>query len=158
MVQCNDRCKALPADDTQHLGALQGKTYSQKRAAGNTNADPTAESSQAFTKRALDWWDKLLTATTLRPEVAPVRHVLVVSHGGFISTLVKSLLAHRKMTWADGPDAGRALWTCLNCSVTTIEITADVGGKSTARLVKYGDTAHLDGKTALVDSNVDVLA
>ncbi len=73
----------------------------------------------------------------------------MVSHGGFISTLVKTLLARGKMT---GSEDHKGLWKCWNCSVTTIDIEKD----GTARLVRYGDISHLDGKFKVIDSNVDV--
>ncbi|KIY71066.1 phosphoglycerate mutase-like protein [Cylindrobasidium torrendii FP15055 ss-10] len=134
----------------RHLGQLQGKTYAEKRAAVNINNDPTAEAGDVFLKRGLEWWDEMVT------EAAQVgaANVLAVSHGGFISTLVKGLLRNGKVT-SEMADGGQNLWKCWNCSITSIDIDLETAA---ATLIKYGDTAHLDGKFKMVESNVDVQA
>ncbi|KAF9027055.1 phosphoglycerate mutase-like protein [Hymenopellis radicata] len=121
----------------RNFGALQGKTYTQKRStsAVNFNSDPTAESTDVFTKRALHWWDGLVADCGSTRSGA--QNVLAVSHGGFIITLVKALLARGKMSGSDAEG-------------DYIEMDG------TARLVRYGDISHLDGKFKVLDRNVDV--
>ncbi|KAK0496832.1 phosphoglycerate mutase-like protein [Armillaria luteobubalina] len=131
----------------RHLGTLQGQTHAQKRAFGDINSDPTAEKSDAFVKRSLSWWDNSIRhhLETL-PDRATPYHILVVSHGGFISTLIKNLVAKKRIAKAVNGDD----WRCYNCSVSVIDIRKD--GK--AELVQYSDISHL-GSRKVVENNAD---
>ena len=73
-------------------------------------------------------------------------HILAVSHGGLIGTLVKGLLGSRKVCAAEGVVVGR----CFNASISVVEL--DARGRGV--LVSYADTMHIDGE--LVQENADV--
>ena len=85
------------------------------------------------------------TALEVDPELEP-EHILVVSHGGLIGTLVKGLLGSRKVRAAEGVVVGR----CFNASISVVEL--DARGRGV--LVSYADTTHIDGE--LVQDNADV--
>jgi len=73
----------------------------------------------------------------------------VVSHGGFIGTLVHTLIARRTVKCKEGVVvAGK----CLNASVSVIEFDE----KAEGILVKFGDIGHLSGDS-VVQTNVDEL-
>ena len=55
------------------------------------------------------------TALEVDPELEP-EHILVVSHGGLIGTLVKGLLGSRKVCAAEGVVVGR----CFNASISVV--------------------------------------
>ena len=84
-------------------------------------------------------------ALEVDPELEP-EHILVVSHGGLIGTLVKGLLGSRKVRAAEGVVVGR----CFNASISVVEL--DARGRGV--LVSYADTTHIDGE--LVQENADV--
>ena len=78
-------------------------------------------------------------------EFEPV-HILAVSHGGLIGTLVTNLLGSRKLREGEGVVVGR----CFNASISVVEL--DARGRGV--LVSYADTTHIDGE--LVQDNADV--
>ncbi|KAK7467604.1 hypothetical protein VKT23_004657 [Stygiomarasmius scandens] len=124
------------------LGKLEGQPLSARKTI--KGVDETAESFEAFSGRALAWWDNEIV-NKLETD-SNQRTVLLVSHGGFISSLVKMLISTGRI------QASEAItnWTCFNVSITTIEI--EYTGKG--RLVKYSDVSHLD-KSKLVHANAD---
>ncbi|KAI0333597.1 phosphoglycerate mutase-like protein [Cubamyces sp. BRFM 1775] len=73
-------------------------------------------------------------------------HVLVVSHGGLIGTLVTNLVGSRKVEVAEGVTIGR----CFNASISLIDM--DESGKGV--LISYADTTHLN--VDLVQDNADI--
>ncbi|KAI1794685.1 phosphoglycerate mutase-like protein [Ganoderma leucocontextum] len=73
-------------------------------------------------------------------------HILAVSHGGFIGSLVTNLLGSRKVLAAEGVSTG---W-CYNASISVIDIEENEIGL----LISYADTTHLDGD--VLHCNVDV--
>ena len=73
-------------------------------------------------------------------------HILAVSHGGLIGSLVTNLLGSRKVRAANGVSIG---W-CYNASISVIEV--DETGKGV--LISYADTTHLDGD--VLQHNADV--
>ncbi|KAI0748488.1 phosphoglycerate mutase-like protein [Daedaleopsis nitida] len=79
------------------------------------------------------------------PEFEPV-HILVVSHGGLIGSLVTNLIGSRKVHQAEGVVISR----CFNASISVVELYGDGRGV----LVSYADTTHLD--VDLVQENADV--
>ncbi|KAJ3760805.1 phosphoglycerate mutase-like protein [Lentinula raphanica] len=129
------------------LGKLEGKHLSERHQ--QTGIDETAESVASFLKRALSWWDTdIVAGSTNTPGKTP-HELLVVSHGGFISSLVKNLISSGRVE----AEAGQVTnWTCLNLSITTIEM--EKGLKP--RLVRYSDISHLETEE-LVQYNADVL-
>jgi probable phosphoglycerate mutase len=84
---------------------------------------------------------------------------MVVSHGGFIGVLTRTLLRSGKLKCADGVRPTK----CGNTAVAMVEISADEGGSdgrwvlSKATLVGYGDVSHLDVVESL-ETNADELA
>ncbi|KAG7448246.1 phosphoglycerate mutase-like protein [Guyanagaster necrorhizus] len=149
ILECHPRVQLRKQSGLRerHLGSLQGQTHARKRAFGSINSDPTAEKADAFVTRSLSWWENSVRRhiETL-PERAMPYHILVVSHGGFISTLIKNLLAKKRIAKVVSVDD----WRCYNCSVSIIDIRKD--GK--AELVQYSDISHL-GNSKVVESNAD---
>ncbi|KAK7040824.1 hypothetical protein VNI00_009420 [Paramarasmius palmivorus] len=158
----------------RNLGQLQGKLLSEKQAFLASlpgGVDPTAEQPDAFIDRTLKAWDEYIVPVVSKPvpttalvngvqdkeftatETQPKRHeVLVVSHGGFIGTLVKNLLLTKRITPVK--ELTSWSWKCFNVSITTIEL--DENGKG--RLLKYADISHLgaaSGKVAQIVADVE---
>ena len=79
-------------------------------------------------------------------EFEPV-HILAVSHGGLIGTLVTNLLGSRKLREGEGVVVGR----CFNASISVVDLYED--GKGV--LVSYADTTHLN-VDLVVKENADV--
>ncbi|PIL24305.1 hypothetical protein GSI_14058 [Ganoderma sinense ZZ0214-1] len=73
-------------------------------------------------------------------------HILAVSHGGLIGSLVANLLGSRKVRAAEGVSTG---W-CYNASISVIDV--EESGKGV--LISYADTTHLDGD--VLQHNADV--
>ncbi|RPD66483.1 phosphoglycerate mutase-like protein [Lentinus tigrinus ALCF2SS1-7] len=73
-------------------------------------------------------------------------HILAVSHGGLIGTLVTNLVGSRKLRAGEGVAIGR----CFNASISVVDLYED--GKGV--LVSYADTTHLN--VDLVQENADV--
>ncbi|KAJ3809892.1 phosphoglycerate mutase-like protein [Lentinula lateritia] len=129
------------------LGRLEGKHLSER---GNQiGVDETAESVASFLERALSWWDTdIVKGLTGTPGKVP-REVLVVSHGGFISSLVRNLISSGRIEAEPGQVTN---WTCFNLSVTTIDLEEGIK----PRLVSYSNISHLEAE-GLVQYNADVL-
>ncbi|KDR73566.1 hypothetical protein GALMADRAFT_619803 [Galerina marginata CBS 339.88] len=129
----------------RNMGDMEGKRGS-KLVAG---ADATIESSVVFSARAVGWWNQQILGHVLaKRNEAETMTVVVTTHGGFITTLVRALIGSRKVKC--GP--GVVVWRCMNASVTVIE----VGENRKGTLVAYGDVSHLDGVAAL-ESNADIV-
>jgi broad specificity phosphatase PhoE len=126
------------------MGDLQGKAFSPAALASN---DLSMEKTELFAGRAVRWWNKFILQYL---STVPVRdtpyEVLVVSHGGWIGTLVRTLVNSRKLKAAEGIVI---TGTCLNVSVTRIEMEDNRNGAVT----KYGDISHLVGN--FVETNAD---
>lgn len=131
---------------SKNLGKLQGQHISAKRE--RDGVDETAEDIQAFLKRALSWWDEQIVDGLANAPVKTSHQVLVVSHGGFISALVKNLISSGRVK-AEPEQVTD--WICFNVSVTTIEVE-----KKQGRLVSYSDVSHLNAAD-LVQYNADIL-
>jgi broad specificity phosphatase PhoE len=83
-----------------------------------------------------------------KTEILPLRHtdsnVLVVSHGGILSTLRKHLLEQRNYKVDESLMASATdFWEVRNCSVTEISI----GEKGPGKFIRMGASGHLLGKT-----------
>lgn len=74
------------------------------------------------------------------------RDVLIVSHGGFIGILLKSLCKRTVRV-----ERGVQLTRCINGSITVVEIEK-VSGEG--RITRYSDVSHL--KAPVVEDNADV--
>ncbi|KAI0362498.1 phosphoglycerate mutase-like protein, partial [Trametes cingulata] len=145
----------------RHMGDWQGGSVHNRG-----NPPPNLEPIVDFMARSVKWWNETLTKHAQRktaelktlestqngiegkegqPAFEPA-HILVVSHGGLIGTLVTNLVGSRKVRAAEGVEIGR----CFNASISVIEIHED--GKGV--LVSYADTTHLN--VDLVQENADV--
>ncbi|KAJ7024253.1 phosphoglycerate mutase-like protein [Mycena alexandri] len=131
------------------LGELQGTKVGRGEAIRDrvVRGTDTTEPGEAFAARATGWWKKAILQRTraLPPREAPY-NVLVTSHGGLITVLVRSLVGSGKVR----PAPGVMIATCRNASVTIIEV--DLEGPST--LLQFGDVAHLE-EQQMVETNVD---
>ncbi|KAJ7161500.1 phosphoglycerate mutase-like protein [Mycena crocata] len=132
------------------LGDLQGRKISAGLKLA-TAADPTVEPEAAFAARAIGWWKKAILQRTLAlpaRETAPY-NVLVMSHGGFIGVLVRTLIGSGKARCAPGV----VVMSLRNSSVTIVEVESD----KLATVVQFGDVAHLTEKLEekMVDTNAD---
>ncbi|KAF7980164.1 hypothetical protein HWV62_39629 [Athelia sp. TMB] len=135
----------LHSSRQQHMGDLQGLIYTPE---AMTMHKDTIEKTPDFQGRAIQWWNALLQQLASLPAQEQPHNVLVVSHGGWIQTLVHTLEGSRKLTVAKGVSMGMG---CLNVSITVIETDGGRKGK----LIRYGDVSHLIAKA--VASNVDEL-
>lgn len=109
-------------------------------------ANDTVEHGEIVKARTIAWWNKSILQRTasLPPKGTPYR-ILVVSHGGFIGTLVHGLINSRKAECAEGVVLG----PCYNTSVSVIE-TKDRKGT----VVMYGNISHL-GEEHVMETNAD---
>lgn len=127
------------------MGDLQGKVFSSEAMSKYSH---TMERSEDFAVRASKWWSTTLQRLSeLQAHQEQPYNVLIVSHGGWIQTLMRTLVNSRKLKVAKGV----AINSCLNVSVTTIE----TDGNRKGVVVKYGDVSHLITKA--VASNADEL-
>jgi 2,3-bisphosphoglycerate-dependent phosphoglycerate mutase len=109
--------------------------------------DDSMEQTNAFMARTLAWWKQTILQTILQHPSSETRYILVTSHGGFISTLVRALIVNQLVM----PATGLAVTSgkCLNTAVAIIEVEED--GKGT--LLVYGDASHLQGKAVGVNAD-----
>lgn len=126
------------------MGNLQGQAISSTATASENRL---IESTALFAARAVRWWNKFIQYLSTLPVRNTPYEILVVSHGGWIGALVRTLVNSRKLKTAEGVAIGK----CLNVSVTRIEIDDNRNGIVT----KYGDISHLVGKC--VETNADEL-
>jgi len=127
----------------RYLGDWQGRKIDRRG-----TAPANIEMTYTLIERAVGWWDSAIVgyAASLRAgEREGPAHVLAVSHGAFIVTLVTNLISSGKVRCAEGVRVGR----CWNTSISVVEL--DEHGVGT--LVTFGDTTHL--KVDLVEVNVD---
>lgn len=118
----------------------------------------TAERAEDMMARARGWWrdtvlsyaSDLTAATTPSPRDLP--NVLAVSHGGFISTLLRGLTTDGSIKCVDGVQVGH----CPNTGISIVEIhEAGEGKRFKGLLVQYGDIKHLEGGVGVVQGNAD---
>ncbi|KAF9469299.1 phosphoglycerate mutase-like protein [Collybia nuda] len=133
------------------MGDMQGKSaQALKGVRLVVSTDRTVESGPFFAARAVTWWNRTILQRTesLSQEDHP-QHILVTSHGGFIATLVQTLIQSRKLNSAPGI----VIWGCVNSSVTIIEVNE----KQKGVVIQYGNTSHLEGANLdnVVEENVD---
>ena len=126
-----------------YFGELDGRSFEELREAyahllaADENADledfvwPSGESRSGFTRR-------VLRATNLIAQRHAGRAVGIVTHGGFIATLMTLLHGESPANWRK--------WVVPNASLS--EIVWDAAGDSGA-LVRHGDASHLEALLAL---------
>lgn len=127
------------------MGMMQGKVLD---ATSFAKYGDTLEKSEDFAYRINKWWSDTLQKFSALQDRVPPYNVLIVSHGGWIQTLVRTLVGSRKLTIALGVTIDTR---CLNVSITRIE----TDGNRKGVVVQYGDTSHLITKA--VENNVDVI-
>ncbi|KAG6868824.1 hypothetical protein C0993_009706 [Termitomyces sp. T159_Od127] len=129
------------------MGALQGKTCTTKTQAATV--DKTAESGALFAARAETWWLKdVVSGTASLPSTTSPYHILVISHGGFIGTLMRSLIHSKRVSCAPGVVVQR----CLNTSVTIV----DVNHTGLGVIMQWADSSHLKSfSNKFVEENAD---
>lgn len=134
----------------QCFGDLQGKSSSSAGFRLVVSADETVEPAEVFAARVVGWWKKAIMQRTLAlPPREGAHNVLVTSHGGFIGTLVRTLIGSGKARCAPGV----VIATVPNSSVTIIEVERDGLGT----IVQFGDVGHLTQKLEeeMMETNVD---
>jgi probable phosphoglycerate mutase len=110
-----------------------------------TSVNGPLESSANFMQRIVTWWDSLTAhIESLGPRQVPY-YILVVVHGGFLSSLLSELVKSGKVEREDGVLLG--IHRCFNCSVSLVDI-AETGVR---KLVKFGDIKHLDQEQLAMD-------
>lgn len=124
---------------------------------------------KGFSARVTGWWTAILhdlsvhwqSDTIAAPPDAdqsdPLsQHILVVTHGGVITTLVNTLVGGKLLRCASKVQLGK----CFNASITVIEVPVGMqirsDGSQDQVLVQYSDTSHLTGMK-VVAKNADVV-
>jgi len=132
------------------MGVLEG--YKGKGGIPLPETDASLETSPAFSARAAGWWNQRILGHVLSKrnlDAEEPMSVVVTTHGGFITTLVRDLIGSRKVKCGKGV----VIWKCFNASVTVIE----VGENRKGMLVAYADVSHLDGAPVALESNADLV-
>ena len=125
----------------QFMGKRQGLTVS----AAASIKDGPLESPANFMQRIVAWWNSLIAhIESLGPREDPY-NILVVVHGGFLSSLLGDLVQNGKVE--RGEDVVLGIHRCFNCSVSLVE-TSETG---VPKLVKFGDIKHLDQEQLAMD-------
>lgn len=115
------------------MGVLQGVHHT---AYDRTKTHAGMESGEAFTERAAEWWNRAIAKHLPEfSETAFPLNVLIVSHGAYITTLVRALCAAGIVV----PLPGIRFGSVYNTSITIIDMRRDRRGK----LLKYADISHL---------------
>ncbi|TDL24966.1 phosphoglycerate mutase-like protein [Rickenella mellea] len=135
-----------PALRERYMGELQGIKVQRGQPARKEDS-LRLEKMPAFTARILSWWQESIVKPLSNLPAGQEEHVLVVSHGAFIATLVRGL-AYSEWIPREGVN-GRLV--CLNTSVTTLEM----GDDKKWRLVKYADVSHFLKPELAVQINYD---
>jgi len=112
--------------------------------------DKTIESAADFTHRVVGWWNRVVLGQALswQKDSEATMGVLVATHGGVITTLVRELIGSRKVRCG----AGVIIWKCMNASVTVVEVYAEGKGE----LIRFSDVVHLQDINT-VAFNADIL-
>jgi len=130
------------------MGELQGVTAAHKRSRPRPESTDI-ETGKDFMQRILLWWETTIASNLPAiPVDVDTLHVLVVSHGAFIATLVRTLLVEEIVLPVNDFEAP-PIWSCFNTSVTTFEMGRDKKGV----LRKYSDISHL--LKPVVQTNAD---
>jgi probable phosphoglycerate mutase len=131
------------------MGEMEGKPAKSRARHLIAAADTTVEDAATFITRTVSWWEKIILKRTasLTPRSDPY-NILVVTHGGFIGTMVRNLIQAKQMKCKQGV----VIWRCANTSVTVIEVDRNRQGT----VVKYGDTSHMKRNEGAVDNADEV--
>jgi probable phosphoglycerate mutase len=133
------------------MGSIQGTDYRHDK---SKPLPPDCESSEVFTDRTLKWWQDTIVrelnasitaygsgSATTPTHILPLpAHILAVSHGAYISTLVRALGYTGQVEVPQGFRIGG----CWNTSVSEIMVyAAGEERKVFAKLVRWADVSHL---------------
>ena len=132
------------------MGIWQGQTIQQRRGAPKSKVEDPAsgvETLKSISDRAAEWWgevEEFVSQCRLRPATCDESttkrdtHVLAVSHGYWISVLVRGLVDSGRAKIVGGtPSAGKI----GNTSITRVVFDDDRSRDPV--LVKFGDMEHL---------------
>ncbi|KIJ44271.1 hypothetical protein M422DRAFT_228313 [Sphaerobolus stellatus SS14] len=115
------------------MGKLQGHPIRKDH---RPRSDDSVETLDALTQRALRFWnDEIIPYSRTLASPTMTTNLLVVSHGGFISTLTRELARKNALSKGDVSTDK----PCGNSSVTTIELDS---WTERGRLCAYGDMRH----------------
>lgn len=131
----------------QFLGERQGMTL-----AAGAALQCSFESKKELLHRTQAWWDSLHADIASLEWRSDPYHVLVVTHGLYLKTLITGLVKTGNVERDENVVVGHH--SVLNCSVTLVEIDAT----GVAKLTKYGDIEHLQKEQLtkdIVKINVD---
>ena len=105
-----------------------------------------AEPGPVFQQRCLKWWDDCIIPIARKPSDEEEANIIVVTHGAYISGLIRGGLASRNYR-------GRGFRGPLfNTSISVVLV--DSGGKG-GEVIKYGDRMHL--LTPMGPNNADAV-
>ncbi|KAH7921059.1 phosphoglycerate mutase-like protein [Leucogyrophana mollusca] len=132
------------------MGERQGEVGPSNKPA------PSLETGESIVKRSIGWWNQTIVkyVSSLTTGDEPCQNVLVASHGGLISTLIRTLILS-KVLFAPDMKVG----SCFNASITLVEYRMTGVGRNRAVdgwVLKYADVSHLIKRLPLVQENVDV--
>jgi probable phosphoglycerate mutase len=126
------------------MGELQGEIGPSKKSA------PSLETTPALIARCQTWYTRSIMHYMLSrikqglPKEEP-QNILVVSHGGWITTLLSTLVTMQVVMCGKGVQFGR----CLNTGVSIVEYTGETAGRNgflMGTLVQYSNIEHLKDK------------
>ncbi|KAF8517601.1 phosphoglycerate mutase-like protein [Hysterangium stoloniferum] len=129
----------------RYMGTLQGETFRK----GMRLVNESVEKDAVFTQRTMHFWDEILLPSVQKIRRDTPSNILVVSHGGFISTFVRAAMNNKGVV----PASGVKINWCPNISLTTIEVRHD--GSSV--LHSFGDVSHVPERESVIVGNVDEL-
>ncbi|KAI0761442.1 histidine phosphatase superfamily [Irpex lacteus] len=139
------------------LGELEGTDFTKVERSPSSNA----ETDEALSDRAQDWWKKTILPYTYHntPAVSKTtdgeKHetgILVVSHAGFINHLIRHLYESGKAEFLDSQLEGEKRYNIPNASISVIElpvrsnVDGEGDGERTGKVVVIGDTRHLQSE------------
>lgn len=139
-------CSSLP-DASMSLPSQDYREASQDDILGSDKPTPSAETMSEFAARCLAWYTRsvekyMLSTVREGGSGEEPRHILVVSHGGCVLTLLTALRDKGAVICREGVEIGY----CLNTGVSIVEYT-DVpsGGEKplVGTLVQYSSVEHL---------------
>ncbi|KAF9227768.1 phosphoglycerate mutase-like protein [Gyrodon lividus] len=135
------------------MGELQGEITPSKKPA------PSLETTPALIARCQAWYTRSIVhyMTSRIKQGLPLgepQNILVVSHGGWITTLLTTLVANDVVTCGKGAVIGH----CVNTGVSIVEYTVGENRSLVGDLVQYSDIEHLrDEDLRHQEVNVDEL-
>ncbi|KAF8136511.1 phosphoglycerate mutase-like protein [Boletus edulis] len=137
----------------RYMGELQGVVGPSNRPA------PSLERTPNLVARALVWYSRsiinyMISMLATGPPMEQPHNILIVSHGGWIITLLSALQANGLLAFREDVKTGQY----LNTGVSIIEYTGIRTGRDMGLLVQYSSIDHLEHKDLhRQEANADVL-